>query len=438
VLRRLARSLFVLALVLFPAAPIARAAANDPSNGIDLVKVQGVVDPALYDYVVGTVRAADRPGGAVILQIDSRGTYGDRAERLAAFLRTVRVPVVAWVGPSGARVDGGALFVVYGSSLVAISPGAGIGPARPFDAAVRASRETPSTVRTLGDRLSALAQGAGASSSGVRSLVEGASLAAGPAVARGAATVAAPDLGTLLQKLDGKTVRTASGSVTLHTLDSSRQPVAVRFHEMGPVRRVLHAVSTPTAVYVLVVLGLWFLVFELTQPGWGMAGIGGVLALALGGYGLAVTPMHWLGFVILLVGMALQGLDVVLRRLAWFTAAGTVLFAAGSVLAWWGVSDAIDLSWWLIALFTVAGAIFFGFGLTVALRARERVRTATVGLVGLVGEARTDLDPEGGVHVKGAMWRARSSNGRIPKGTRIRVRGVDGLVLRVEPEPGEP
>jgi membrane-bound serine protease (ClpP class) len=272
----------------------------------------------------------------------------------------------------------------------------------------------------------------------VRSLVEGASLAAGPAVARGAATVAAPDLGTLLQKLDGKTVRTASGSVTLHTLDSSRQPVAVRFHEMGPVRRVLHAVSTPTAVYVLVVLGLWFLVFELTQPGWGMAGIGGVLALALGGYGLAVTPMHWLGFVILLVGMALQGLDVVLRRLAWFTAAGTVLFAAGSVLAWWGVSDAIDLSWWLIALFTVAGAIFFGFGLTVALRARERVRTATVGLVGLVGEARTDLDPEGGVHVKGAMWRARSSNGRIPKGTRIRVRGVDGLVLRVEPEPGEP
>ena len=79
--------------------------------------------------------------------------------------------------------------------------------------------------------------------------------------------------------------------------------------------------------------------------------------------------------------------------------------------------------------------MFFGFGMTVALKARERIRTAQVGLVGLVGDVRSDLNPEGGVHVKGTIWRARSTDGFIPKGKRVRVKGIDGLVLRVEEEP---
>src|SRR2546427_5270482 len=84
----------------------------------------------------------------------------------------------------------------------------------------------------------------------------------------------------------------------------------------------------------------------------------------------------------------------------------------------------------------MAGFLLFGFGFTVALRARERVRTAQVGLVGLVGEVRSDLNPEGGVEVKGALWRARSNNGGIPKGTRGRVRGIGGLILCVGGGPG--
>jgi len=126
---------------------------------------------------------------------------------------------------------------------------------------------------------------------------------------------------------------------------------------------------------------------------------------------------------------------VLVKRLAWFTAAGTVLFLAGSLVAWWGVAPAVDLSLWLPILMTVGGLLLFAFGMTVALQARERVRSQQVGLVGLTGEARGDIDPEGAVVVKGAVWRARSNDGPIPKGTRIRVRGLDGLILRVEPEP---
>jgi membrane-bound serine protease (ClpP class) len=251
----------------------------------------------------------------------------------------------------------------------------------------------------------------------------------------GAVSVIGDGLADLLGKLDGRTVRTAGGPVTLATANRPGRTVGVSFHEIGPVRRLLHAMSTPTAVFVLLVLGLWALAFELTQPGFGVAGIAGALALALAGYGLSVVPFHWYGLALILGGTGLQGLDVVVRRVALFTMLGTAAFATGTVLAWNGVAPAVDLPAWLIVLASLAGLLFFGFGMTVAMRSRQRVTQAQVGLVGLTGVVRNDLDPERGVVVKGTVWRARSMNGFIPKGARVRVRSIDGLILRVEEEP---
>ena len=106
------------------------------------------------------------------------------------------------------------------------------------------------------------------------------------------------------------------------------------------------------------------------------------------------------------------------------------------MLAWHGVADAIRISPWLIAGATVASLLYYGFGLTVAMQSRDRIVNTQRGLIGLVGEARGKLAPEGPVYVKGAMWRGRSTGGAIAPGTPVRVRGVDGLVLRVEPDPG--
>jgi len=102
------------------------------------------------------------------------------------------------------------------------------------------------------------------------------------------------------------------------------------------------------------------------------------------------------------------------------------------------VAPAIRVSPWLIGFLTVASFLYYGFGLTVAVLSRERITSTQMGLVGLVGEARGELDPEGPVFVKGTLWRGRSAAGPIPQGTRVRVRGVDGLILRVEVEPEAP
>jgi membrane-bound serine protease (ClpP class) len=178
-----------------------------------------------------------------------------------------------------------------------------------------------------------------------------------------------------------------------------------------------------------------YLAFEMVQPGFGFAGFSGIAMLALAAYGLWVVPFSWLGLAILVLGVALLVTDVRIRRLGPLTVGGLVLFAAGSALIFRGVSSEIDLSPWLIGFLTAGSLLYYGFALTVALQARDRIASTQRGLVGLVGEARGDLAPEGPVFVKGALWRGRAARGAIARGRPVRVRGIDGLILRVEEEP---
>jgi membrane-bound serine protease (ClpP class) len=160
--------------------------------------------------------------------------------------------------------------------------------------------------------------------------------------------------------------------------------------------------------------------------------------LLLAAYGMTVVPVSWPGFLLLIGGVGAMVLDVRVRRLGPLTAIGLAAFLAGSILAWRGVAPDLRISPWLIGGAVVASLLYYGFGLTVALQSRDRIVNTQRGLIGLVGEARGKLAPDGPVFVKGTMWRGRSSAGEIAQGERVRVRGVDGLVLRVEAEPGDP
>jgi membrane-bound serine protease (ClpP class) len=211
--------------------------------------------------------------------------------------------------------------------------------------------------------------------------------------------------------------------------------VSIRFIEPGLIVRGAHAVATPTMVYVLIVLGLACIAFELTQPGFGFAGFAGLFLTGLGVYGATVAVPSWPGAVLLLAGIAAMVQDVRVRRLGVLTYAGLVAFAAGSWLVYGDVADAIRISPWLIGGAVVASWLYYGFALTVAVQSRDRIVATQRGLIGLVGEARGRLAPDGPVHVKGALWRGRSLGDPIAPGTKVRVRAVDGLILKVEPEP---
>jgi membrane-bound serine protease (ClpP class) len=408
----------------------APAASAQAEPGVAVVKVDGSIDRTVAAYLRDALEDAEATGSTVVLQVDSAGTLDQDAVALAERLHESTVPVVVWVGPAPAKAQGAGLLLMCAASLGAVAPGVGVGPLDPLDLA-GADEPPPSEVE-------ALATGWMLERGRTAPTFPRAAVPAQTALDDHLAEVAAESVTDLLEKLDGRTVETAAGEVELRTRIARAQgeePVSVTFVELGPVDRVLHAAASPTWIYVLLVLGLAALAFELTQPGFGFAGFAGVAMVGLAAYGLTVVPFWWPGLALLVLGIALMTLDVRLRRLGPVTAIGLAAFVGGSLLVFGDVADQIDVSLWLIGAFSVGALLYWGFALTVAVQSRDRITSTQTGLVGLVGETRGELTPEGAVSVKGTLWRGRSVGGSIPAGTRVRVRAVDGLVLRVQPEP---
>jgi membrane-bound serine protease (ClpP class) len=411
---------------------LARETAAPPP--VDVIKVEGALDRPLVAYLNDRLDAAVADGAVVVLELDSAGTLDQDAIALADRIANLPVPVITWVGPVPARASGGGMLLMLASSLAAVAPGSQTGPLEPLDLA-----HPDAVYPDLDQWIDAWAAARGRH---VQHGDLGRALTAQGALDAGYAQANAANVLDLLGRIDGTQVATSQGPVTLRTkiatTDQQAQEqgtVRIRFEEPGPIKRVQHAVATPSMVFFLLVFGLACIAFEFTQPGFGFAGFGGLFVLALAAYGIWVVPPSILGMIVLLAGIGLLLLDVVLRRLGVLTAIGVAAFVAGSVLVYRGVAAPMRISPWMIAGVTVATFLYYGFGLTVALQSRDRIASTQRGLIGLTGEARGRLAPDGPVYVKGSMWRGRSTGDPIASGQRVRVRGLDGLVLRVEAEP---
>ena len=431
---RFGRLLAVLVVALTAWTGVAWAQSTDEDPPIDVIKVEGAIDGPLLGFLNERLDVAVADGAVVVLQLDSAGTLGDDAEARADRVANLPVPVIVWVGTVPARASGGGLLLMYASSVAAVAPGSQTGPLDPVDL-LDPEREWPDLDAKIDGWLASRGREVDRS-------LEGSALTAEQAMQGGFAEYAALSVPELLTQLDGQEVPTPSGPVVLDTAIATTDEdvesgvgVTIRFNEPGPIKRIQHGVASPSMIYVLVLAGIACLAFELTQPGFGFAGFAGLFLLGLGAYGIVIVPPDWLGLVLLLAGNLLLVLDVQLRRLGLLSIAGGVLFVAGSILIYGGVADAVQISPWLIGGMVVATALYSGFGLTVAIQSRDRILSTQRGLIGLVGEARGRLAPDGPVFVKGALWRGRSLSDPIPPGSVVRVRGVDGLVLKVEVEP---
>ena len=420
-----------------PAGATERAAPAPPTTPVRVIEVQGPIDRPLLAFLEERLAEAERAGAIVVLQLNTPGMLGQNGLALADRVAHLEVPVLSWVGPVPAKASGGGLLLMLASSLAGVAPGSQTGPLRPVD--VLRPEMGSSELRTRIEGWLALR---GRPDVDLDALER--PLAAREAMDAKAAHVATYTVPEFLIAVDGMTVRTPTGAVVLRTrvatteAEAGERTVDIRFEEPGLIGRVLHAVATPSMVYLLLVLGLAAIAFELTQPGFGFAGFSGVALALLAGYGLTVAVPSWGGLGLLVLGIGLLVLDVRLRSLSWPTWAGLAAFGAGSILAWRHVDDSIAISPWLIGGAVLASLLYYGFALTVALQSRDRIVGTQRGLVGLVGEARGRLAPDGPVFVKGALWRGRTDGDPIEPGTPIRVRGVDGLILRVAPELARP
>ena len=349
------------------------------------------------------------------------------------------VPVMVWVGPAGATAEGGSVLLAEASGLTSIAPGAGIGDLQPLDlrdANAPVTDEVRSQIDTWGETFD---HGTGLPQ------IENSLLSSQDAIDAGLTPVLQPGspapqtVLSFLEQVDGHQVMTVNGPVQIRSA-SSTDPAAgegtiVGFKSLGPFVRALHAVASPTAVFLLLSLGAAGIAFELTQPGFGFAGISGVIATLLGIYGMTAVPPAPLGLALFVAGTLGMILDVRWKRLSALTWGGLVAYAASGFLLYPDAAPAIAISPWFIGVLVIAAGLYYAFALTVAQQAHDRISDMQQALVGLPGEVRNDLDPIGGVVVKGTVWRARAIGEHVRAGERIRVKSVQGLVLQVEPDP---
>jgi len=430
---------------------------------IDVVEVSGIIDQSIADYLRETIARAEADGAeAVVLQLDTPGGLGVSMEEIVGLVTNSRVPVAVWVGPSGAQAASAGMYIAYSAHVLAMAPATTMGAATPvdlgggdLDAKVSNAAEARLVaLAELRDRdvdfaRAAVRDGAVIAVGEAEALPEGAELpedieaadvrvlSEGELVDSGIADVVAASLPDVLTTLDGREVEVtgADGTIESRTLDIDQTAANVRFNNLGLVRRVLHTVANPSLAYLLVVAGALAMLFEVFQPGFGVAGVSGLILFGLGLYGVSVLPVNWLAFGLLIVGLALLSIDLAVAGLGALTAGGVIAVAVGSFLLFSG-PELLRVSVWLIAPVVAFTALFFVVIMTTLLRAQgSQAMAGAEGMVGKVGVVRSMLNPEGHIFVAGALWRARAPDqaGKVKTGAKVRVLGInDRLTLDVE------
>ncbi len=392
-------------------------AETDELGGIDVVQINGWIDPPNAALLIDTIDSAEERGASmVVVQLDSPGAFAVSAAELRGRVTSATVPIIMWVGPSGASTSRTATDLATSGSYLSMASNAKIGDCDPYE------------IGHAGPRLP---------------------FACGPqrvgadeAIAQGIADSTESDLRNLLTNLDGKTVETGAGeSVTLSTKivdPASKQPSVnqdVRFHKLGITGQLQHTLIAPWVAYFLLIAGIGLIVFELYAASIGAATLVGVIALVGSCYGFSHVPVNEIALVLIAVGLFGLTVDLQAGGVGFWTFAGTALLIAGS----WFLYDApLRLAWWVIALVILGTLAFWIGGLPAMLR--TRFSTPTIGREGMIGEmgvAEVDVAPDGVVRVRDALWKARINRATpVKAGDAIRVVAVEGLVLEVEPETG--
>jgi membrane-bound serine protease (ClpP class) len=400
----------VLVHVALLATLLARPASAQPTQDRDpgyvsVIEVSGLLDRVLVDFVETQIAKAERQDAlALVLQLNSSGAVvaDERLEALVERIEGSKVPVDVWVGPSGSQATGATTQVLAAARTVGVAP-----------------KSTVEITRTL------LGDGTLGGNAAV-----GDRVGADTAVELGLVDNAAPTIGEFLLGLDGVESKIVGQGDERH-----REPVSqARFAQLPLTGQLMHTVSSPPVAYLLFVIGLALILFELFTAGVGVAGVVGAGALVLGSYGLAALPTNPVGIGLLLLALFGYGIDVQTGVPRAWSAIATGAFILGSLVLF----DGLSLSWitLLVAILGMALAMVAGMPAMV----RTRFSTPTIGrewMIGEVGTAVGEVSPDGIVTVRDAPWRARTNRATpIAAGQAVRVTSIDGLLLEVEPTDG--
>jgi membrane-bound serine protease (ClpP class) len=404
------------------------------ASHVEWVKIDGAIGPVSQKIISeGLQRAEAEHAEALIIEMDTPGGLLKTTRLICKDLMAAKVPVVMYVSPSGARAGSAGVFLTLACHVAAMAPGTNIGAAHPVGFGGIGGQDTSRVMegkitndaaafaRTLAERNHKNVEWA------ERAVRESISATENEALKLNVIDFVVSTRDSLLILLDGRTVQIESQTDTLKTLGAE-----IRETEITLRLRILDLIADPNVAYILLLLGVYGLFFELYNPGAILPGVVGSLSLILAFFSLQLLPVSWAGLLLIVAGIVLFILEIKIISHGLLTIGGVTAMIFGSLMLFEPLETGIRVGLELIIPASLITALFFVFVIGMGLRAqRRKVTTGVEGLVGEIGTAFTPLSPLGKVKVHGEIWDAEGS-GEIAAGSQIRVIAVHGMSLKVE------
>lgn len=429
--RRMRFGIYLLFILLSLLLPLFPAEAQEGARLAYVVNAEGPITPSIQSYIRRAIEQAEVDGVEVlVIRLDTPGGSVDLTKDIIQRMVAARTPIVVYVAPSGAHAASAGTFITLAGHVAAMAPGTSIGAAAPVGMGGEALTDTMKSkvenilvadieglVRRRGDKALEWARAA------VR---EAEAASADQALELGLIDYIAPDLPALLRDMDGKEVTVAGQNRTLRTADAVPQEIPMTF-----VENFLHVVANPNIAFILMIIGVNGILFELSNPGGYIAGVVGVICLLLALYAFGTLPVNYTGILFIVLAFILFVADIKAPTHGILSALGVASLVFGAFVLFesplFAVSRALIVG---IALFT---GLFFAFVVAKAIRIQaKRTVTGREALIGALAEARTDLDPQGKVFLKGEYWDAVVRGAPVRKGERVRILSREGFLLTVE------
>ena len=396
------------------------------------VEFENDVNPVTQDYLTDEIARANRDHyDAVAIIMDTPGGLSESMRTIVKAELASKVPVIVYVSPDGARAASAGVWIGQAADILAMAPQTNIGSSTPIDVGGgniqsdlrrKIINDAAASLQTLAKNHERNAQWARLAVTKASNLTEY------QALQRNVIDVIAPSLPGLLNKVDGR--KTVPKGIVLHTADAEVTQV-----QMSLWKEILDTLIDPNLIVLLLSLGVLGITIEILHPGLIFPGTLGAISLITAMFGLQVLPVSWAGVLLMVLAACFFIADLYLPTHGALTLAGLASFVVGALMLFDPAGSAYSTSLWVVLGIAVTIGVLFAFVITKVVQARRaKPKTGVEELRGEIGVVRRQLDPDGLIFVRGELWRAHSTGGRVAMGEQVRVLQIgDDLRLDVAP-----